>query len=162
MAAGQGVPPLLLEPHTVAGSWTQKAPGAEPRAGGEAGPCPSSSAGQGIHLLWAQGLGPSHRCAQRDISQPQPCLAALPAASQHREHKGKGTSHQSHQKAHPGLLLTDNLLNSLLLLQSHRLPSQQGHQMPPLPRSFPQPSLQRNVCYMMESAVISTPGLALS
>lgn len=87
---------------------------------------------------------PSHRWAQRATSFPAAALLGcshqptqqFTAASQYRRHKGKGTSCRSHQRAHLGLLLTHNLPNSLLLLHSCRLPSQQGHQMSPLPRSF--------------------------
>ena len=173
MGAGQGVPPLLLKPHTATGSWTQKARGRAKgwrrgqslpwqwcRAGHAPPPGSGTSAlpagGHGGHLLPAAAL---LSCSYQPTQQ-------FTAASQHGRHKGKGTSRRSHQRARLGLLLTHNLPNSLLLLHSRRLPSQQGHQMSPHPRSFRviSTSLPPEACAVHdgELSVIRTPGLAVS
>lgn len=168
------MPSLLLKPHTTTGSWTQKAPEAEPRVGGEVGPCPGSGAGQGTHLLYAQGPLPFPQMGTEGHLLPATALLGcshpptrqFTAASQHREHKGKGTSHHSNQRAHLELLLTHNHRNSLLLLHSCRHPSQQGHQMSLLPKSFrviftSLPPEVRAV-HDGELSVMSTPRLVVS
>lgn len=158
------MPSLLLKPHTVTESWTQKAHEAEPRGGGELGPCPGSGVGQGTHILWAQRLLPFPQVGTEGHLLPATALLGcshLPtwpfaAASQQGEQKGKGTSHRSHQRGHLGLLLTHNLPNSLLLLHSRRLPSQKGHQShlsPGLSEPFLHLSLQRHIQYMLDSSL---------
>lgn len=151
-----------------------KKPEAEPRVGGEVGPCPGSGAGQGTLLLQAQGLLPFPQVGTEGHLLPAAALLGcscqptkqFTAASQYGRHKGKGTFRRSHQRTRLGLLLTHNLPNSLLFLHSCRLPSQQGHQMSPLPRSFRviSTSLPPEVraVHDGELSVIRTPGLAVS